>query len=106
MVVLLVCCVILAVLLGFAITRCIRAEHELLRMKEEGKILGASYTVTESDYARYKEKKIPKRVREILSEELRDDIVSHFPHMPADEVNGYRRYTYRFRIIPENNKSE
>ena len=106
MVVLLVCCVILAVLLGFAITRCIRAEHELLRMKEEGKILGASYTVTESDYARYKEKKIPKRVREILSEELRKDIVEHFPHMPADEVNGYRRYTYRFRIIPENNKSE
>ena len=106
MVVLLITCVILAGLLGFAIVRLIRSEHELLRIKEEGRVLGTSYTVTESDYERYKEKKIPLHAREILARELCKDIVTYFPHMQADEVNGYRRYTYRFRIIPENNKSE
>lgn len=101
MVILAIGCAILIALNIYLCVRLIKTEDELHALKLKGRVLKETYTVTESDLAKYKEKKIPPRVRKILLGYLADDIETYFPHMEKEIVNGYTRFTYKFRITPE-----
>lgn len=101
MVILLIFCALLIALLAYTIVRLIKAEDELHKLKLDGRVLGGTYTVTDSDIAKRKPKKIPAYVRKILLGYLADDIETYFPYMHKEEINGYTRYSYKFRIIPQ-----
>ena len=88
-------------LLAYTLVKLIKTEDELHKLKLDGRVLKVTYTVTDADHQKIKEKKIPAMVRKKLLVFLSDDIETYFPHMEKEIVNGYTRYYYKFRITPE-----